>query len=97
MSGLKKYFDTVTYKPTYFLGDRVYGHHEGIPFTGSVYIDSKVYVDSPPRVMVHLYLPIKINGEWVSIITTSHDKIKPLVALEEVKKKKKNVRTTMAE
>lgn len=97
MSGLKAYFDTVTYKPTYFLGDRVSGYHEGIPFTGSVYIDSQAYVDREPKVMIHLYLPIKMDGKWVSIITTTHDKIKPLVSIEEMGRKKKNVRTTLAE
>jgi hypothetical protein len=95
MSNYEKYFQKNEYKPVYHLGDRVFGHHEGIPFTGYVYNDSRVYVDAGPKIIVHFYLPIKIDGKFVSIISTTHDKVKPLVDFDEIGKKKKNVRTAL--
>jgi hypothetical protein len=95
MSNYEKYFQKDAYKPTYHLGDRVFGHHNGIPYIGYVYNDSRVYVDSEPSITVHLYLPIKIDGKFVSVISTTHDKVKSLVDIDEIGKKKKNVRTTL--
>lgn len=95
MSSLTDYFKKKEYVPKYNLGDRVYGIHEGIPFTGSVYLDGRLYENQPPRVMIHLYLPIKVNDQYLSIISTTHDKIQPLVELDQIGKKK-NVRNAMA-
>lgn len=36
MGNLTNYFEKTTYKPTYFLGDRVRGTFEGAMFSGSV-------------------------------------------------------------
>jgi hypothetical protein len=88
MAGIKKYFDTVTYKPTYFLGDRVFGRYNGIPFVGYVYNDSDIHGNGRPTVLVDLYLPIKVDGEFVRQIKTTHDNISALIPLEQMKDKK---------
>jgi hypothetical protein len=88
MAGIKEYFDTVTYKPTYFLGDRVFGRHNGIPFVGYVYHDSDIHGNGQPSVLVDLYLPIKVDGEFVRRIKTTHENISALIPLEQMKDKK---------
>lgn len=94
MASLTEYFNKNAYSPTYHLGDRVYGIHEGIPFTGIVYVDGRLHENEDPRVIVRLYLPLKINDQFITMITTTHDKIKPLVELDQIGRNK-NGRTSL--
>lgn len=59
---LSEYFEKNRYKPTYFIGDRVRGKWNGIPFIGTVYLerDNKVFINSD--------LPIKYRGDWHTFI-----------------------------
>lgn len=72
MPSVANYFDTVTYKHTLNMGDRVRGLWHGVPFTGSVAIDTMLDPDVGPYVMVFLDLPIKLENSYHSIIKVIH-------------------------
>lgn len=61
MSNLADYFERNRYKPTWFIGDRVEGKWNKIPFVGTVGNDSLVSEREGPRVSVFLDLPIRFN------------------------------------
>ena len=62
MASLTDYFNSIMYQPTYFLGDRVQGKWNGIPFVGTVMNDSRKYVDKDPEISVQVDLPIVYEG-----------------------------------
>jgi len=66
------------YRPRYFIGDRVFGHWNGIPFIGSVGNDSQISEEEGPRVSVLLDLPIIHNGQTHTVVLVTHQDIKPL-------------------
>lgn len=70
-----EYFKKHGYKPKYFLGDRVRGLWNKVPFVGTVYIDHRPYVDVPASVKVHLDLPIKYDEKVFNLISVSHKDI----------------------
>lgn len=84
MANLKDYFDTVTYKSIYDMGDRVLGRYEGIPFIGTVGNDTQLNPVDGPYVTVHLDLPIKIDNAVKNFIIVKHEQINRLkeIALE---------------
>lgn len=75
MPSLTDYFDKVSYKPTYKIGDRVRGYFDGIPFAGSVAIDTLVEQDVGPYVIVFLDLPIKTETGFLTMIKVSHNNL----------------------
>lgn len=75
MSKASEYFSKVKYKPTYFLGDRVRGFFNKVPFSGTVDIDNHVYEGQDPFVIVHLDLPIVIDNIIYKMITVAHSDI----------------------
>lgn len=66
------------YRPRYFIGDRVFGHWNSIPFIGSVGNDSQISEEEGPRVSVLLDLPIVYNGQTRTVVLVTHQDIKPL-------------------
>lgn len=78
MNSTAKYFAERAYKPVYHLGDRVFGKYRGAPFIGCVGVDHLVYVDGPPKVVVMLDLPLKLDDKVLTLIEVSHDDIRPL-------------------
>ena len=68
MSNLADYFNRITYKPTWFIGDRVTGKWNKIPFVGTVGNDTLINLEEGPRVSVHLDLPIKYKDRVYTII-----------------------------
>lgn len=68
MASLEKYFaerDKDKPKPKWVYGDRVSGKVGGIPVIGSVIRED--YIESD-LVLVHLDLPINVNGELRNIV-----------------------------
>jgi hypothetical protein len=68
MPSLSEYFERTSYKPQWFLGDRVHGRYQGLPWQGTVGCDTLISLDQGPRVTVHLDLPLKIEGEYRTMI-----------------------------
>ncbi len=80
MGNQTDYFNKIGYKPTYFLGDRVSGKWNKIPFIGTVGNDTKINELEGPRISIHLDLPIKYKDKVHNIIIVKHRDIKKLVA-----------------
>jgi hypothetical protein len=79
MGNQTDYFNKIGYKPTYFLGDRVSGKWNKIPFIGTVGNDTKINDIEGPRITIHLDLPIKYKDKVHNIIIVKHKDIKKLV------------------
>lgn len=82
MGNLSDYFQRNAYKPTYEIGDRVFGKFNGIPFVGSVGNDRVVSLDGP-EVTVLLDLPIKVDNIYRSVIIAKHKNLKRLVSMDD--------------
>jgi len=82
MGNLADYFNRIGYKPTYFIGDRVFGYFNKIPFVGTVGNDTQINEIEGPRISIHLDLPIKIDGEIRNVIIVKHKDIKKLISLD---------------
>ncbi len=76
MGSLTDYFERIGYKPKYFIGDRVFGYWNKIPFIGTVGNDTDKIGGEGPRVSVHLDLPIKYEDKVHNIIFVKHVDIK---------------------
>jgi hypothetical protein len=78
MASLTDYFAKNAYKPKYFIGDRVFGQYNNIPFIGTVGNDTIISEIEGPRISIHLDLPIKIDNEIKTVIIVKHKNIKRL-------------------
>ena len=77
MASLTDYFARDAYKPKYFIGDRVFGYYNRIPFVGTVGNDrNKVGGDPNPEVTIHLDLPMQLTDCTTSFIIVKHKDIK---------------------
>lgn len=92
MKMTQKEWDCRTYKPKYFIGDRVFGRWNKIPFVGSVANDSVISADTGPKVGIFLDLPIKHKNKVYTVIFTEHKHITKLINFDSLPagKKKKN-------
>jgi hypothetical protein len=81
MASLTTYFENKAYRPTYFIGDRVFGYYKKIPFVGTVGNDRVINLEGP-EITVHLDLPIKIDGQIKNMVIVKHNDIKPLKEFE---------------
>ena len=82
MGNQTDYFNRIGYKPVYFIGDRISGKWNKIPFVGTVGNDTLVSEDEGPRISVLLDLPIKFNGQVKNVILVKHSDVKPLKVYE---------------
>jgi hypothetical protein len=78
MANYKEYFESKAYKPTWGIGDRVFGRYGKIPFIGTVGNDTLISEEEGPRVSVHLDLPI----EKKSVIIVKPKALKRLKSYE---------------
>ena len=86
------YFNRIGYKPKYWIGDRVFGHWNKIPFIGSVGNDTIINEIEGPRISIHLDLPIKFKDTIHNVIIVKHKDIKKLVEIEDLAKSVKKGR-----
>lgn len=84
MGNLSDYFEKKAYKPKWFIGDRVFGYWNKIPFVGTVGNDT-VIDDTGPRISIHLDLPIKHLSKVHNLLVVNHKEIKNLKKLVEIK------------
>jgi len=75
--GLAEYFKVNRYDPKYYIGDRLIGKWNKIPFVGTVGNDTFINEDEGPRISIHLDLPIKYKEKWHYIIIVKHKDVKP--------------------
>jgi hypothetical protein len=76
MKTVAEYFAENRYKPKYFLGDRVTGKWNKIPFVGTVANDSVVSDNEGPKISIFLDLPIKYKNNIHTIIVAKHRDVK---------------------
>ena len=76
MSNLTRYFENKAYKPKWFIGDRVTGKWNKIPFVGTVGNDTVISEIEGPRVSVHLELPIKFKDKIHNVIFVKPNDLK---------------------
>ena len=81
MGNQTDYFERIGYKPTWYIGDRVFGYWNGIPFVGSVGNDTVINEIEGPRISIHLDLPIAFNKQIHHVVIVKHKDIKALVEL----------------
>lgn len=72
------YFNEKGYKPTYFIGDRVFGSWNNIPFIGSVGNDTIISEIEGPRISIMPDLPIRHEGKTHNVIIVKHKQINKL-------------------
>jgi hypothetical protein len=78
MPSMSEQFNENGYKPKYWIGDRVFGHWNKIPFVGSVGNDTVINEADGPQVSIHLDLPIKFRDKIHNIIIVKHRDITKL-------------------
>jgi hypothetical protein len=76
MGNQTDYFNRIGYKPKWFLGDRVFGKWNKIPFVGTVGNDTVINEIEGPRITIHLDLPIKFNNQVHHVVVVKHKDIK---------------------
>jgi hypothetical protein len=74
---LAEYFKENRYQPKYFIGDRIFGHWNKIPFVGTVGNDTVINETEGPRISVLLDLPIKFQNKIYNVIIVKHRDVKP--------------------
>jgi hypothetical protein len=79
MPNYAEYFANNRPKPVWFIGDRVFGRWNKIPFIGSVGNDNMVSELEGPRVSIHLDLPIKYENKIHNVIFVKQKDIKRLI------------------
>lgn len=79
MGNQTDYFERIGYRPTWFIGDRVRGRWNKIPFRGTVGNDTLINSLEGPRVSVHLDLPIQYQGQVHNIIFLPPTELKEFV------------------
>ena len=83
MSNLAAYFEANRYKPKWFIGDRVFGYYNGIPFIGTVGNDTLTSELEGPKVNVHLDLPMRVDKEYKSFIIVKPKDLKRLKSMDD--------------
>ncbi len=91
MPNYAEYFERISYKPTWSIGDRVFGYYKKIPFVGTVGNDTLINETEGPRVSVFVDLPMKVDKEYRSIIIVKPKDLKRLVSIDEKEKTGKKV------
>jgi hypothetical protein len=92
MGNLSEYFEKNAYKPTWFIGDRVFGRYKKIPFIGTVGNDTLINEIEGPRVSIFLDLPMKVDDAYRSIIIVKPKDLKSLKVIDDTEPEKSQLR-----
>ena len=76
MGNQTEYFERTGYRPEYVIGDRVFGHWNGIPIAGTVGNDTLISPVEGPRISIHLDLPIKYESVVKNVVIVKHKDVK---------------------
>ena len=85
---LAEYFEQNRYKPVYEFMARVTGMYGKIRWIGSVGNDTIISELRGPELHILLDLPLKIDGEYRTVLVTKHKGVKRLVDFDEKPNKK---------
>ena len=88
MANYAEYFEKIAYKPKYFIGDRVFGYWNKIPFIGTVGNDNMISEIEGPRVSIFLDLPIQHENKIYRLIFVKQNQIKRLKNFHDIPNKK---------
>jgi len=88
VGSLAEYFAKHRPKPVWYIGDRVFGRWNKIPFVGTVGNDNMISEIEGPRVSIFLDLPIKYKDKINTIIFVKQKDIKRLVQIDDNSNKK---------
>ena len=83
MGNQTEYFERIGYEPKDFIGDRVFGKYNKIPFVGTVGNDRLINELVGPEITIHLDLPIKIDKDIKTFIIVKHKDVKLLKEIKE--------------
>lgn len=78
MAKYTEYFHQITRRPSWFLGDRVSGQWNKIPFIGTVAIENCIDGETR-RVIVMLDLPIQYKDDIYTTVTVKPRDLKKLI------------------
>lgn len=79
MASLSEYFEKNRYQPKFEFMARVTGLYNGVRWIGSVGNDTVISEERGPELHIQLDLPLKIDGEYKTILVTKHKGVKRLV------------------
>jgi hypothetical protein len=85
MGNQTAYFERTGYKPEYHIGDRVFGHYNGIPFAGTVGNDRLVSPVTGPEITVHLDLPLYYQNQFYQFVIVKHNQVRILPEITDKK------------
>jgi Glyoxalase superfamily protein len=88
MGNLSDYFEKNRYNGKYYLGDRVTGTWNKIPFVGTVGNDTLINENEGVRLSIHLDLPIKFKGTVHNMIIANHKNVRSLPEIDDSSSKK---------
>jgi hypothetical protein len=77
------YFAKNRPQPKFFIGDRVFGKYNKIPFVGTVGISGMVSEEEGIRAIVFLDLPLKFKNKYLTYIKVKEREIKLLPELKD--------------
>jgi hypothetical protein len=95
MNNYSQYFKTVSYSPKLFLGDRVRGFWNKIPFVGTVFLDTLVDEFEGPYLVIGLDLPIKFENNWHNFIKIKHTDLIDIKGKYELNRKTNRKKSAM--
>jgi hypothetical protein len=78
MPSMSEEFAASRHKPKYEFMARVEGKYKNIPFVGSVGNDTVISDVEGPVFTIHLDLPMKVNGAFISYLRCKQSEIKNL-------------------
>jgi hypothetical protein len=78
MVSMSEEFAASRHKPKYEFMARVEGKYKNIPFVGSIGNDTVISEAEGPIFTIHLDLPIKVDGAYISFLKCKQSEIKNL-------------------
>lgn len=80
---LAEYFEQNRYKPKFEFMARVTGLYNNVRWIGSVGNDTVISEQTGPELHILLDLPLKIDGEYRTVLVTKHKGVKRLVNFDD--------------
>ena len=79
MTTYSEFFKNERPSPKWFIGDRVFGYWNKIPFIGTVLNDNMLNEETGPRVNIQVDLPLEYDKKAYNIIQVGQRDLKKLI------------------